>query len=58
MYKRQVLTGAIGKYSGRLANELKLPDLETVMAGGGTGVGGMPLSLIHIWRMDGWVGGV
>ena len=37
-----VLTGAIGNYSGRLANKLGLPDLETVMAGGGTGVGGMP----------------
>lgn len=37
-----VLTGTIGKYSGRLANKLGLPDLETVMAGGGTGVGGMP----------------
>lgn len=36
------VTGTIGKVSGRVANKLGLPDVETAMAGGGLGAGSMP----------------
>jgi len=37
-----LITGGIGKVSGRIANKLGLPDVETAMAGGGLQKSGMP----------------